>query len=263
MIGSHDLRASNAGVAGGVDYRLAPNSLLEVAISGSSLSYHLNSGLGSGKGDAVQAGVYGSTRLDKAYVSAAAAFGWFDLSTDRTVLLPGVTDHLTAGFSARSIGGRIEAGYRVPVLASSGVTPYGALQAQTFRTPFYAERDVTGLAGFALNYNAETTSDVRGELGARFDSRRTFGNGALLILRGRAAWTYEFDRDRAITSAFQVLPTASFAAFGATPARDAALVSAGGELRLANRLSVLAKLDGEFAGKTQVYAGNGTLRYTW
>src|SRR5262245_6532665 len=110
----------------------------------------------------------------------------------------------------------------------------------------------TGLAGFALNYNVETTTDVRSELGARFDSRSAFATGMLLILRGRAAWAYEFDRDRSITSAFEILPTTSFTVFGATPARDAALVSAGAELRFANGFSALAKFDGEFGGNTQV-----------
>jgi hypothetical protein len=52
------------------------------------------------------------------------------MSTDRTAL----GDHLTADFDAYSFGGRIEAGYHyaLPVLT---VTPYAALQAQSFHTP--------------------------------------------------------------------------------------------------------------------------------
>ena len=51
--------------------------------------------------------------------------------------------------------------------------------------------------------------------------------------------------------------------FGASPAEDAALLSAGGEVRLANGVALLAKFDGEFGGDTAVYAGSGTLRYAW
>jgi hypothetical protein len=62
------------------------------------------------------------------YASAAASFGWFDLSTDRTITLPGIVDRLTSDFSAVSFGARIESGYRFPVLMSSGITPYGAVR---------------------------------------------------------------------------------------------------------------------------------------
>jgi uncharacterized protein with beta-barrel porin domain len=48
------------------------------------------------------------------------------------------------------------------------VTPYGALQAQDFRTPAYSETDVAG-GGFGLSYAAMNATDVRTELGARFD----------------------------------------------------------------------------------------------
>ena len=50
---------------------------------------------------------------------------------------------------------------------------------------------------------------------------------------------------------------------GAAPATNLALVTAGAELRLANNVSVGAKLDGEFASTSQTYAGTGTVRYVW
>jgi autotransporter-associated beta strand protein len=262
-IGSHGLDVRTGGVAGGADYRFSPNIVAGVALSGNSLWWRLDGGLGTGKGDAVQAGLYGSTRFDKAYVSAALSFGWYDLETDRTVLLPGITDRLTADFSARSVGGRIESGYRVPLLQSSGVTPYGALQAMSFRTPAYSETNPVAPAAFALDYAADTVNDVHTELGLRFDSRFALTDTSILILRGRAAWAHAFDTDRAINAVFQALPVAGFTVFGASAAENAALLSAGGELRLGNGISLLAKFDGEFADGTQVYAGSGAVRYTW
>jgi uncharacterized protein with beta-barrel porin domain len=44
---------------------------------------------------------------------------------------------------------------------------------------------------------------------------------------------------------------------------DSALTSAGAELFLTPRWTLLAKFDGEFANSSQTYAGSGTLRYTW
>jgi outer membrane autotransporter protein len=261
-LGSNDLSINTAGLAGGVDYRFG-NSVVGAALTGQSLSYRLDAGLGSGSGDAVQGGLYGSTKWDNAYLSAALSFGWYDLDTTRAVLLPGVTNVLLGDISANSIGGRIEGGYRVPVLQSSGVTPYAALQALSFHTDAYSEIGASGANAFALSYAADTTNDVRSELGLRFDTRMLVTDTSMLILRGRAAWAHAFDTDRSINAFFVTLPGAGFTVFGATPAENSALLSAGGEWRLATGLALLAKVDGEFSDDTTAYAGSGTLRYSW
>ena len=62
-------------------------------------------------------------------------------------------------------------------------------------TPAYVERDLTGLAGFALAYHAQTTSDTRSEVGARFDYR-TPVDGATLTLRARRLGARILDRPR-------------------------------------------------------------------
>jgi outer membrane autotransporter protein len=143
------------------------------------------------------------------------------------------------------------------------VTPYAALQAIRFRTDTYTETGAPGAAAFALAYAANTTNDVRSEFGLRVDTRMLVSDTSMLILRGRAAWAHAFDTDRAISPFFVNLPGAGFTVFGASSAENAALVSAGGELRLANGFAVLAKFDGELSGDTTVYAGSGTLRYSW
>jgi uncharacterized protein with beta-barrel porin domain len=69
--------------------------------------------------------------------------------------------------------------------------------------------------------------------------------------------------DPTLTPLFQTLPGASFIVNGALPVKDSALASAGGELRLANGVTLLAKFDGEFASRSNTYAGTGTVRYRW
>jgi autotransporter-associated beta strand protein len=262
-IGSHDLTARSGGFAGGIDYRLGPNTVIGFAASGSSLSYSLDGGLGSGTGDAFKAGVYASTRLDNAYLSASAAYGSYDLTTSRSVLLPGFNDHLTGDVTAQAFGARIETGYRFPVMASSGITPYAAFQAQSFHLPGYGEADATGLAAFALAYNGHTLDEERSELGVRFDSRLAVADNSILLLRGRLAWAHEFSGTPALDAAVVTLPGASFTVFGAGLPRDALLVSAGPELRLPNGWTLRAKFDGSFAGQSQTYAGTGVLRFAW
>jgi autotransporter-associated beta strand protein len=74
VIGTHDLSANTAGFAAGLDYRLTPNSVVGVALAGGGTNWHLAQGLGGGKSDAFQAGVYGATRFGPAYLAAAFAF---------------------------------------------------------------------------------------------------------------------------------------------------------------------------------------------
>jgi uncharacterized protein with beta-barrel porin domain len=62
---------------------------------------------------------------------------------------------------------------------------------------------------------------------------------------------------------FQTLPGASFIVNGAAAAKNAALASAGAELRLASGVTLMAKFDGEFANRARTYAGIGTVRWTW
>jgi uncharacterized protein YhjY with autotransporter beta-barrel domain len=180
------------------------------------------------------------------------------VTTDRTVTVAG-TDRLEAEFKAQTFAARLEGGYRfaTPWL---GVTPYAALQGTSFHQPTYAENATTGSDTFALSYNSETTTNVRTELGARFDKSFLVGDG-LLTLRSRLAWAHDSDTDRAVTAAFQALPGAAFTVNGAEPSADSALVSTGAELRLRGGLSLAARFEGEFADGSQTYAGKGTLRY--
>jgi outer membrane autotransporter protein len=129
--------------------------------------------------------------------------------------------------SPQSFGGRVESGYRVATFYG-GITPYAAIQAQSFHTPDYSESDLTG-GGFALAYNARTASDTRSELGARFDRLLLLNPDAALTMRARIAWAHDWISDPTLAALFQTLPGASFVVNGATPAKNSALASAGAE----------------------------------
>ena len=137
------------------------------------------------------------------------------------------------------------------------------MQVTSIHTPSYSEVATAGLNQFALSYQAQSTTDTRTELGTWADTRHQFGNGALLTLRGRAAWVHDYNPGSRINAAFQTLPGTSFVVDGAAAPRDAALTSAVAELRMANGVSLIGKFDGEFSGRSNTYAGTGTLRYAW
>ena len=255
VVGSHDLTARNAGIAAGFDFRATPDAVVGFALAGAAADWTLAQGLGGGKNNAFQAGAYAATRWGRAYLAASLAFANHWMSTDRTAAFG---DNLSARFTGQSLGGRLEQGWRFGT-PTMGLTPYGAVQAQAFRTPGYSE---TG-GGFALAYDPRNATALRGEIGERFDYTALASPDATLTLRARLAWAHDWVSDHSITAAFQTLPGASFIVNGATPATDSGLVSAGAELRLANGVTLLGKVDGELARNSTTYAGTGTLRVSW
>src|SRR5262249_48183744 len=72
-----------AGGAAGLDYHLSRNSLVGFALAGGGTNWSLAQGLGGGKSDAFQAGLYGASRWGPTYLAAALAYTNHWMSTDR------------------------------------------------------------------------------------------------------------------------------------------------------------------------------------
>ena len=259
-LGSQDTTARVWGIAGGADYKVTPDTLIGFALAGGGTGFSLANGLGSGSADLFQAGIFGRHNIGPAYLSAALAYGWHDVTTNRTVTLAGF-DQLQARFRAETFSARFEGGYRfaTPVV---GITPYAAAQVISFSLPAYAEQAIVGTPLFALNYGAQTTTATRTELGLRTDKSYALQD-AMLTLRGRAAWAHDYNTDRSVGAVFQSLPGASFVVNGAHGNPDAALVSGGAEVKWLNGFSVAATFEGEFSSNVTSYAGKGVAKYSW
>ncbi len=260
VIGSNNVTTSTYGYAAGLDYHYSPDTIFGFSLAGGGTNWNLAQGLGTGRSEAFLAGVYGVTHEGPAYLAAALAFAnnWF--TANRTAL----GDQLSASFQGQSYSARLEGGYRfaVPMYHNAvGVTPYAALQAQDFHTPAYNETDLTG-GGFGLSYNAMSGTDARSELGARFDDLTALAN-LPLILRAKVAWAHDWVSNPALSASFETLPGSSFTVNGAPIPHNSALTSAGAQLFFTPNWSFTAKFDGEFASGSELYAGSGTLRYTW
>jgi autotransporter-associated beta strand protein len=262
VVGSNNTTSNIAATAVGVDYLISPTTIAGFALAGGGTSFSVANG-GTGRSDLFQAGAYLRHTNGPAYISAALAYGWQDVTTDRIVTIAGV-DHLRAEFNANAFSGRAEGGYRfvAPVIGGIGVTPYAAAQFVTFDLPAYAERAIVGTNNFALGYNAKDVTDPRTELGIRTDKSFAMPDG-ILTLRGRFAWAHDFDPDRNIAATFQALPGASFVVNGAAQASDSALVTLSAEKKWLNGWSAAATFEGEFSDVTRSFAGKAVVRYVW
>lgn len=258
-LGSNDATARAFGFAVGADYRFSPDTVAGFALAGGGTNFSV-SGFGSGRSDLFQAGAFVRHNIGQAYITAAAAYGWQDVTTERTVTVAGF-ERLRAEFNANAYSGRIEGGYRY-VTPWMGITPYAAGQFTTFSLPAYAEQVLAGAGTFALNYAAKDVTAARTELGLRTDKSWAVQNG-ILTLRGRAAWAHDFNTDRNVTALFQTLPGAAFVVNGAAQAHDSALVTAAAEMKWLNGWSAAAIFEGQFSNVTNSYAGKGVVRYSW
>jgi autotransporter-associated beta strand protein len=258
-LGSNSSTARAFGFAAGTDYRISPSTLAGFALAGGGTNFSVN-GFGTGRSDLFQAGAFVRHNIGAAYVSGALAYGWQDVTTDRTVTVAGL-DRLHAEFNANAISGRIESGYRY-LTPWMGVTPYAAGQFTSYSLPAYAEQALVGTNAFALNYAAKDVTASRTELGVRTD--RSFAiRDAILTLRSRLAWAHDFNTDRNISAVFQTLPGASFVVNGAAQAHDSALTTVSAEARWLNGWTAAATFEGEFSEVTRSYAGKGVVRYAW
>lgn len=266
--GAHDRNIDTAGFAGGIDYRIAPDALIGFALGAGSTEFGLSGGNGYGSNDTIQASIYGRKDFDAAYVAAVIGASYNDVSTERDVTI-GTTDRYSADFSAYDIAGRIEAGYRFDVpdpIALPGtawLTPYASLQVQSFFTPSYTETSSASGALFALDYDSDTSTTTRTELGARFGRTIAVDPDTQLRLRGRLAWAHDDGSDAEVETRFENLPGSDFSVTGADQDDDSLLASAGVEVRFTNGLAVGGFFDSKLSDNSQSYSGTGRLSYSW
>jgi autotransporter-associated beta strand protein len=260
-VGSHDTSTGAGGFAIGADDYVAAGTMLGFALAGGGTAWSLSAGLGGGRSDVFQAGLYGVHEFGNAYVAGAFGFGNYWVTTNRDVTIAG-GGTLNSNFQAQGYGGRVEGGYHIPLEAVT-LTPYAAVQPQAFTTPAFGEYAISGSSSFALSDNAQTGTEVRGELGTWVSKTMLLPNGNALSMFGRAAWAHDWQSNPNLDADFLALPAASFVVNGAEPPPDLALATAGVELRLTNGWTLMAKFDGEFGRGSDSYAGTGRLTYSW
>ena len=206
-------RSSLYGTAVGADYRLSPNTIAGFALAGGGTNFSVANNLGGGRSDLFQAGAFIRHNVGPAYLTAALAYGWQDITTDRTVTVAGI-DRLRAQFNANAWSGRVEGGYRF-VAQGFGMdalcrrTVHDVRSAGLCRTGDRRQQPVCAGLQFEERHRHAAANS------ACAPTSRSRCTNAILTLRGRAAWAHDFNPNRAIGATFQTLPGASFFVNGA------------------------------------------------
>jgi uncharacterized protein with beta-barrel porin domain len=258
-LGSNKTTSNVFGSAVGADYRFSPNTVVGFALAGGGTHFNVANG-GSGNSDLFQAGAYLRHTEGAAFIAAALAYGWQDVTTNRTVTAFGI-DSLRANFKTNAISGRLEGGYKVAT-AVGDITPYAAGQFTSYRLPSYMEQVAFGAGTFALNYSGKDVTATRSELGMKAEKAVPMTD-ATLMLRGRLAWAHDYNTDRNVQATFQSLPGSAFVVNGASPAADTALTTVSAETLWRNGWSASITADAQLSDTTHSYSGKGVVRYSW
>lgn len=259
-IGSAGRDVDDAHLAVGADLRLGSNSVAGVAVSGGKARASLSGGLGKVESDVFQAGLYAMTRLGPINLSAAGSYSRFDNDVSRAV--PVLGNSLVSSYTSTAWSGRIQAHAALASWGGFTLSPLAALQAVSIRNPAFSERTSFGTNAAALTIARGSDATSRSEIGAQLDGQMTVA-GVPLTAFMRAAWAHYFQRDAQITAGLATLPGTSFVTRGARPDANAALVAAGLDARLSDRVTLGIRLDSELSANTRSLGGTAQIRVSF
>jgi autotransporter-associated beta strand protein len=252
------------GAAAGIDYRFDPRFLAGIGVGYTHGTQWVNSFMGQGWSDSVSVAAYGSFTQAGFYLDALAGYAYYSNQLQRQILIPGLQQRTATGSTgANQFLGQIEGGYKVDVYAPAAatVTPFGRFQISSVTQNAFSE---SGAQSLDLNVAQQTTNSQRTTIGADLGSSIGLGSERKLDLAVRLGWQHEFaSTSRPITAAFAGAPGNSFTVFGATPARDAAVVGLQAMTNIADATQVYLRYDGGVGGGTDNHALMAGLRMSW
>ena len=195
----------------------------------------------NGHSDNYHFGLYGGARWDALSFRTGAAWTRHDLSTSRTVAIPGFTDSLKADYRARTVQVFGELGYRMQG-RQAALEPFANLAHTNLRTDGFTERG--GAA--ALRTSATTTDATFSTLGLRTATRVALGMTEAR-LAGTLGWRHAFGSATPESTLRFASGGNDFGIAGTPIARNSAVFEAGLDFRLASNATLGASYVGQLA----------------
>ena len=241
------LTYSFGGAAAGLDYRFDPRFLAGLGAGYTHGTQWVNSFMGQGWSDSVSVAAYGSFTQSNFYLDALAGYAYYGNQLKRQILIPGLQQRTATGSTgANQFLGQAEGGYKVGVYAPAAATDHAVRPLPDL------ERDAERLLRVGRTVAQPQRGAADHQLAAHHGRRRSrAARSASATSRSststvRLGWQHEFaDTGRPITAAFAGAPGNAFTVFGATPARDAAVVGLQATTTIAAATQIYLRYDGD------------------
>lgn len=187
-------------------------------------------------------GVYGGQTWNALRVSGGLAYSWHQLAGDRTIVIPGFSDHLDGRYQAHTFQAFGEAGYQIETARGLSFEPFANLAYVNLHTQALAEDG--GVA--ALNADSGSADAVFTTLGINLASAFDLA-GLDARAHGRLGWRHAVGGTTpSSTQSFAGSDT--FAVAGVPLSRDAVSIEAGFDVDLSDAATLGIAYQGEFAG---------------
>ncbi len=240
-----DVRRDLAGIFTGVDRRFG-NWLAGIAAGYTNSTVRVDARASAAMIDTAHVAAYAGANYGAVNLRTGADFAWNNIATNRTIAFPGFADMTNARYGAGEAQLFGEVGYGL-TFRSVAAEPFAGLAYVHLRTDSFAEAG--GIAALAGRSNEEDVG--YSTLGFRAATTWQLANGMALTPRASVAWQHAFgDVTPSAALAFQSIGT-PFTVNGVPIARDAALVSAGADLRVTRQVTVGIAYVGNLASNAQ------------
>ncbi|WP_376968014.1 autotransporter domain-containing protein (plasmid) [Azospirillum sp. A26] len=241
----------------GSDHAFDPNLTAGVALGFLRTRVKADGGLGKGTVDSYQATAYGSWTPGAAFVDAALGYGHSRYETSRSVVFGAVAGAASGEADGDDLSAELSAGVRVALDGDAWVEPRVGLRWDRLQRGSFTE---TGTPLLGLSEEAATQNALRSSLALRAGTRISLGETAVEPT-GLLGW--EHDWRGVDASATGVLNGARFTVRSSRPGRDAAVVGAGVNVAMTQRLSLQVGYLGEIRRRDSDHGLSAGLRWSW
>lgn len=240
------LKRDTGGILFGVDSAVSSRFRIGALGGYSHSTFQISDRASSGSNENYHLGLYGGTYWGDLAFRSGAAYTWTKLDTSRSVVFPGFSDSLKAGYNARTAQVFGEFGYTI----NASKTPFGTTTFEPFANLAYvnlttdAFRESGGVA--ALSGSGSDSGVTFTTLGLRGATQIITGKGTQFTARGMAGWRHAYG-DVTPASTMSFVGSSPFVVAGLPIAQDAAVFEAGVEFNLAKGTMLGLSYGGQFA----------------
>ena len=239
-----------AGFVGGVDREFGAASRAGFALGYSRSGFDADVRASSGDSENFHIAGYAGTKLGSLALNGVVAWSHGSVDTERTVTVGGLTNRLTAGYSAQLFEAAVDAGFDVATDFAL-LTPFAGFAVVHARTDGFTETG--GPAALTVAGSSNTTGISTLGLRGRRESDA-------FALTGSVAWRHAFgDVDPSSRAAFASAPATSFTVQGAPVSKNALAVEAGIGLTLGPRTVLSLGYAGEYGSDAKDHGLNAQL----